>query len=92
MENDDYEFLRELSDDIGARVTGSPEAARAIGWGAEKMRAVGLENVHTESWQLFRGWARISADAELLSPVHRRLMIDSMGSTRISWLTGWKAR
>jgi hypothetical protein len=27
MGNDDYEFLRELSDDIGARVTGSPEAA-----------------------------------------------------------------
>ncbi|MGA2924089.1 MAG: M20/M25/M40 family metallo-hydrolase [Candidatus Sulfotelmatobacter sp.] len=79
MENDDYEFLRELSDDIGARVTGSPEAAKAIAWGSEKMRVVGLENVHTESWQLFRGWTRISADAELLSPVHRRLMIDSMG-------------
>ena len=40
---------------------------------------IGLENVHTESWQLFRGWTRISAAAELLSPVHRRLMIDSMG-------------
>jgi carboxypeptidase Q len=79
MENDDYEFLRELSDDIGARVTGSPEAAKAIAWGVEKMKTVGLENVHTESWQLFRGWTRISADAELLSPVHRRLMIDSMG-------------
>jgi carboxypeptidase Q len=79
MENDDYEFLRELSDDIGARVTGSPEAAKAIAWSTEKMRAVGLENVHTESWQLFRGWTRMSADAELLSPVHRRLMIDSMG-------------
>lgn len=79
MENDDYEFLRELSDDIGARVTGSPEAAKAIAWGTEKMRALGLENVHTEAWQLFRGWTRISADAELLSPIHRRLMIDSMG-------------
>jgi carboxypeptidase Q len=79
MENDDYEFLRELSDDIGARVTGSPEAAKAIAWGIEKMKTVGLENVHTESWQLFRGWTRISADAELLSPVRRRLMIDSMG-------------
>jgi carboxypeptidase Q len=79
MENDDYEFLRELSDDIGARVTGSPEAAKAIAWGAEKMKAIGLENVHTESWQLFRGWTRISANAELLSPVHRRLMVDSMG-------------
>jgi carboxypeptidase Q len=79
MGNDDYEFLRELSDDIGARVTGSPEAAKAIAWGVEKMKAIGLENVHTESWQLFRGWSRISAAAELLSPVHRRLMIDSMG-------------
>jgi hypothetical protein len=68
MGNDDYEFLRELSDDIGARVTGSPEAAKAIAWGVEKMKAIGLENVHTESWQLFRGWTRISAAAELLSP------------------------
>jgi carboxypeptidase Q len=79
MESGDYEFLRELSDDIGARVTGSPEAAKAIAWGAAKMKAIGLENVHTESWQLFRGWTRLSADAELLSPIHRRLMVDSMG-------------
>lgn len=79
MEDDDYEFLRELSDDVGARVTGSPEAAKAISWGVEKMKAIGLENVHTESWQLFRGWTRLFAHAELLSPVHRSLMIDSMG-------------
>jgi carboxypeptidase Q len=79
LEDEDYEFLRELSDDIGARVTGSPEAAKAINWGVEKMKAIGLENVHTEAWQLFRGWTRISAHAELLTPVHRQLMIDSMG-------------
>ena len=79
LENNDYEYLRELSDDVGARITGSPEAAKAITWAIEKMKAMGLENVHTESWQLFRGWARISAEAELLSPVRRRLMIDSMG-------------
>jgi hypothetical protein len=35
METDTYENLRELSDDIGARVTGSPEAAKAIAWGIE---------------------------------------------------------
>ena len=79
MENDDYAWLEELSDDIGARVTGSPEAAQAIAWGVEKMKAIGLENVHTESWQLFRGWTRGSADAELIAPIHRKLMIDSMG-------------
>lgn len=79
MQNDDYQYLEELSDNIGARVTGSPQAAKAVAWGAEKMKAIGLENVHTESWQLFRGWTRISADAELLAPIHRSLMIDSMG-------------
>jgi carboxypeptidase Q len=79
MENDAYQYLEELSDDIGARVTGSPEAGRAIAWGVEKMKAIGLENVHTESWQLFRGWTRVSADAELVSPIRRKLMIDSLG-------------
>jgi carboxypeptidase Q len=79
MENGDYEYLEELSDDIGARVTGSPEAAKAIAWGVDKMKAIGLENVHAESWQLFRGWTRISADAELIAPIHRKLMVDAMG-------------
>ena len=79
MKTDTYEDLRELSDDIGARVTGSPEAAKAIAWGAEKMKSIGLENVHAEAWQLSRGWTRISASAEMISPIHRRLMIDAMG-------------
>ncbi len=79
MESGTYETLRELSDDIGARVTGSPEAARAIAWGVEKMKSAGLENVHTESWKLSRGWTRISAHADMIAPIHRRLMIDSMG-------------
>ena len=79
IETNTYENLRELSDDIGARVTGSPEAAKAVAWGVEKMKGIGLENVHAEPWPLSRGWTRISADAELISPIHRRLMIDAMG-------------
>jgi len=79
METNTYENLRELSDDIGARVTGSPGAARAIAWGIQKMKSVGLENAHAETWQLSRGWTRISARAELIAPIHRSLMIDSLG-------------
>ncbi len=79
MEDDAYKYLEELSDDVGGRVTGSPEAAKAIEWASEKMKAIGLENVHTEPWQLFRGWTRVSADAEIVSPIHRKLMIDSLG-------------
>src|ERR1700733_7817980 len=79
IETNTYENLRELSDDIGARVTGSPEAAKAVAWGVEKMKGIGLENVHAEPWPLSRGWTRISADAEIESPIHRRVMIDAMG-------------
>jgi carboxypeptidase Q len=79
METHTYEYLEELSDDIGARVTGSPEAARAIAWGVDKMKVIGLENVHTEPWKISRGWTRISADAELIAPIHRKLMVDSLG-------------
>ena len=72
-----FEFLTELSDDIGARVTGSPAAARAVDWGVAKMKEIGLENVHAEPWKISRGWTRVSADAELLSPIHRRLRLQA---------------
>ncbi len=79
MNSNAYGYLQELSDDIGGRVTGTPQAAKAVEWGLARMRAIGLENVHAESWEISRGWTRGSAEAELLSPVHHRLLIDSMG-------------
>ena len=76
-----FQYLTELSDDVGARVTGSAQAQRAVEWGLAKMRAMGLENVHAEKWQLWRGWTRGTAQAELLTPIRRPLHIDSMGWT-----------
>lgn len=81
MDSHAFGFLTELSDDVGARVTGSPQAQKAVEWGQAKMRAMGLENVHAEKWQLWRGWARGTAEGELLSPIRRPLHIDSMGWT-----------
>lgn len=79
MDAHPYADLEELSDGIGGRVTGSPEAAKAVEWGIAKMKAIGLENVHAENWQLSRGWTRGFATAELVEPVQRKLNIDSMG-------------
>src|SRR6476659_7641212 len=66
MSSEAYDDLEELSDYIGGRVTGSPQAAQAVEWGRAKMGAIGLENVHAEKWQISRGWTRGSASAELL--------------------------
>jgi carboxypeptidase Q len=74
-----FEYLTELSDEVGARVTGSPEAARAVQWGVDTMKAMGLQNVHAEHYQLWRGWTRGVAEAWLVAPTKRKLMVDSMG-------------
>jgi carboxypeptidase Q len=76
-----FQYLTELSDDIGPRVSGSPQAQKAVEWGLAKMKAMGLENVHAEKWQLWRGWTRGTAQAELLTPIRRPLHVDAMGWT-----------
>jgi carboxypeptidase Q len=81
MNSKSFGFLTELSDDIGARVTGTPAERKAEEWGAAKMRAIGLENVHTEKYQIWKGWTRGTADAEVLTPVRHKLHVDAMGWT-----------
>src|SRR6202521_4864537 len=76
-----FQFLTELSDDVGSRVTGSPAERKSEDWGVAKMRAIGLENVHTEKYTIWKGWTRGSAEAELLAPVRHKLHVDAMGWT-----------
>src|ERR1700730_13227822 len=81
MNSHTFEFLTELSDDIGARVTGSPAERKAEDWGVAKMQAIGLSNVHKEKYTIWKGWTRGTAEAELLTPVRHKLHVDSMGWT-----------
>jgi carboxypeptidase Q len=81
VESHAFEYLTQLSDDVGARVTGSPESQKAVDWSLGKMRAIGLENVHAEKFHIWRGWTRGTAQAELTTPIRRRLNVDAMGWT-----------
>src|SRR4029077_7023881 len=91
MNSHAFQYLTELSNNVGARLTGTPEAQRAIDWGIAKMGAIGLENVHAEKWQLWRGWKRGTADAELLSPMRHKLHVDAMGWTGSTPASGVEA-
>lgn len=82
MNSHAFGFLTELSDDIGGRVTGSPAERKAEEWGAAKMKAIGLENVRTEKYTIWRGWTRGTAEGEILAPVRHKLHVDAMGWTR----------
>ncbi len=74
-----YSFLEELSDHIGPRLTGSPEAAKATAWAVRTMQAIGLQSVHVEEWPLDRSWRRGSAHLELLAPFRSELNVASYG-------------
>ncbi len=81
MNSHAFGFLTELSDDVGGRVTGSPADRKAEEWGVVKMKAIGLENVHTEKYTIWRGWTRGAAECEILAPVRHKLHVDAMGWT-----------
>jgi carboxypeptidase Q len=81
MDSRAFAYLTDLSDDIGARVTGSPAMWHAVDWGVATMKAIGLENVHAERYQMWKGWTRGTAEMAMLSPREVRLHVDAMGWT-----------
>jgi hypothetical protein len=60
--------LTYLSDEIGARLTGSANLRRANDWTATKMQEYGLTNVHLEPWTIPAAWERGPATARLVEP------------------------
>ncbi len=62
------ENLRRLTDDVGGRVTGSPEMAKAVEWAVAAFRAEGVD-VHTEKYTLPVTWSEGATRLELLGPV-----------------------
>ena len=62
--------LQELCDRIGGRPTGSPACERAIEWGAAKFKAIGVDSVTTEPFDIPSAWAPEAATAECIAPEH----------------------
>ncbi len=62
------ENLRRLTDEVGGRVTGSPEMAKAVAWAVAAFRVEGID-VHTEKYTLPLTWAEGETRLELLEPV-----------------------
>lgn len=61
--------LQHLTEQIGPRLTNSPNMAKANAWTRQQFKDWGLANVHDEAFDDFgRGWEFRSASLELLSP------------------------
>jgi len=63
------EIASGLMDQIGPRLTGSPNVKRANEWTRDKLKEFGLVNSHLEPWEPFgRGWANEYTNVRMVSP------------------------
>jgi hypothetical protein len=62
------ETLYNLTDVIGPRLTGSPQAKRANEWTRDQFTRWGLANAHLEGYPFGRGWSFSSCQIRLTAP------------------------
>lgn len=67
------EYLSHMTEDIGARVTGSAAMREANDWARQTFEDMGLENSHLESYDFGTGWSYDHCSVTELEPVARLL-------------------
>jgi len=78
--NDSYKKLEQLCDDVGHRLSGSPQLDKAIAWAVETMKQDGQENVHTEPVTV-PCWVRGQESATMVSPRVEPLVMLGLGGS-----------
>jgi carboxypeptidase Q len=63
------EYGSALADDIGPRLTGSPNMAKANAWTRDQFTAMGCVNAHLDDWGEFGiGWQQLNTWVRMTSP------------------------
>ncbi|NUO52881.1 MAG: M20/M25/M40 family metallo-hydrolase [Polyangiaceae bacterium] len=75
-----YEKLRELTDGVGHRLSGSKSLELAVDWAKKRLEADGHQNVRAEK-VMVPHWERGQESASIESPVKRPLAILGLGGT-----------
>ena len=75
-----YQKLAELTDRVGARLSGSPALERAIDWARQTLTRDGHERVSLEPVKVPH-WLRGTQTARLLTPVARELAVLTLGGS-----------
>jgi len=63
------EYASALTDDIGPRLTGSPNMAKANAWTRDQLTAMGCVNAHLDDWGEFgMGWQQLNTWVRMTAP------------------------
>lgn len=74
-----YEYVSELTDTFGSRMTGSRAYERAAEWAGAQFRAAGVSHVAVEPFTIARAWERGAARGRIISPIEQPLHLESLG-------------
>ena len=67
-------LYRTLTDEIGARLTGSPAHVQAARWARDRFMEFGLTNPHLEPYEFGHGWQVDQMSVEMTAPRYQRLI------------------
>jgi Zn-dependent M28 family amino/carboxypeptidase len=75
-----YNFLGDLTSEIGPRMAGSAAAHRAAEWAQKKLKEAGFDEVHLESFPV-TGWSRGAEVADVTAPTKQHLAVAALGES-----------
>jgi Peptidase family M28 len=75
-----YDFVADLTTQIGPRLAGGPNDQRARDWVVARFKALGFDKVWTEP-VTFPKWVRRGESAQILAPFPQRLAVLALGGS-----------
>lgn len=75
-----WEILESLTTEIGPRMPGSDDEARAREWGVRTFRELGFKNVRIETFDM-PYWERVHERAEIVAPFTQELKATALGNS-----------
>ena len=72
-----------LMDEIGGRMTNSPQMRQAEAWTQAQFKTWGLKNIHKDGFTFGRGWSIVSSSVRMLTP--RVIQLTAMP---VAWTPG----
>src|SRR6202166_5390793 len=75
-----FDFVEALTTEMGQRLAGTEAHRRAVIWAEARLKAAGLENVHSEPFS-FPAWIRGAESAEIVGSVPQHLAVTALGGS-----------
>jgi carboxypeptidase Q len=73
-----YDLVEGMTTEVGPRLAGTEQEARARDWAVKKLRAMGFANVHVEPFAM-PVWRRGAESAEVVGAMSQKLAVTALG-------------